>query len=153
MTKLGGGFQSFSIRIPLIQICTRLDLLTDKRVVHPPAGQKPSRSAKSGLGPKRKNETGVSVELVGEDGGLAVRLRLPAGAQPDVIVWEDRFFLRNGLDGGFKEGQGHHVSPSKANSALEVTVVVRREIVWLPEKDTDPNKRMENFGGENSPAC
>ena len=35
MTKLGGGFQSFSIRIPLIQICTRLDLLSDKWVVRP----------------------------------------------------------------------------------------------------------------------
>ena len=30
MVNLGGGFQSFSIRVPLIQICTRLDLLTDK---------------------------------------------------------------------------------------------------------------------------
>ena len=116
MTKLGGGFQSFSIRIPLIQICTRLDLLSDKRVVRPPAEQKPSRSAKSGLGRKGKSGTRVSVELVGEDGRLAVRLRLPAGARPEVIVWEDRFFLRNGFDGGFKEGHAYHVPQSKANS-------------------------------------
>ena len=105
MTKLGGGFQSFSIRIPLIQICTRLDLLTDKRVVPPPAGQKPSRSAKSGLGPKGKIATRVPVELFSEGGQLAIRLEPPPGALPDVIVWEDRFFLRNGLDGRYREGR------------------------------------------------
>jgi hypothetical protein len=38
------------------------------------------------------------------------------GAQPDVIVWEDRFFLRNGLDGGFKEGHGYHAPQSKAKA-------------------------------------
>jgi len=116
MTKLGGGFQSFSIRVPLIQICTRLDLLADKRVVRPPAGQKLSRSAQTGLGREGKSEAGISVELAGEDGRLAVRLRLPAGAQPDVIVWEDRFFLRNGLDGGFEEGRGYHAPQSKAKA-------------------------------------
>ena len=80
MVNVGGGFQSFSIRVPLIQICTRLDLLTDKRVVAPPAERKPSRSAKSGLGRKGKTATGVPVELVGEDGRLAVRLQPPPGA-------------------------------------------------------------------------
>src|ERR1700704_5850371 len=99
MVNLGGGFKSFSIRVPLIQICTRLDLLTDKRVVLTPAVEKPSRSAKSGIGRKGKVATGVPVELVGEDGQLVVRLQPPPGALPDVFVWEDRFFLRNALDG------------------------------------------------------
>ena len=116
MTKLGGGFQSFSIRIPLIQICTRLDLLSDKRVVRPPAGQKPSRSAKSGLGGKGKVATGVSVELIGDGGQLAVRLQPPPGPLPDVIVWEDRFFLR-GLDGRYREGHGYHAPQATAQPA------------------------------------
>ncbi len=120
MTKLGGGFQSFSIRVPLIQICTRLDLLTDKRVASPPAEQKPSRRAESGLGGKGKVATGVPVELVSEGGQLAVRLRLPPGALPDVIVWEDRFFLRNGRDGGYREGSGYHAPRVEAiPAALE----------------------------------
>ena len=117
MVNIGGGFKTFSIRVPLIQICTRLDLLSDKRVVAPPAGQKPSRSAQSGLGRKGKSETGVSVELVGEDGRLAFRLRLPVGAQPDVIVWEDRFFLRSNLDGRYREGRGYHAPRRQATRA------------------------------------
>jgi hypothetical protein len=117
MANLGGGFKSFCIRVPLIQICTRLDLLTDKRVVPPPAEQKPSRSAKSGLGPKDKTATEVPVELVGEGGRLAVRLRPPPGALPDVIVWEDRLFLRNGLDGRYWEGRGYHAPRATAKPA------------------------------------
>jgi hypothetical protein len=117
MTKLGGGFQSFSIRIPLIQICTRLDLLTKKRVVLPPAEQKPIRSAKSGPDRKGKIATGVSVELVGEGGRLAVRLPQPPGALPDVIVWEDRFFLRD-LDGLYREGRGYHAARATTQPAV-----------------------------------
>ena len=113
MVNLGGGFQSFSIRVPLIQICTRLDLLTDKRALSPLAEKKPSRSAKSGLGGKGKTATGVPVELVGEGGQLAVRLQPPLGVLPDVIVWEDRFFLRSGLDGRYREGRGYHEPRSK----------------------------------------
>src|SRR5216684_8457187 len=117
MVNIGGGFKSFSIRIPLIQICTRLDLLTDKRVVPPPAEQKASRSVRSGLGRKGKIATGVQVELVGEGGRLAVRLQPPPGALPDVIVWENRFFLRNGLDGRYREGRGYHAPRSKVKPA------------------------------------
>ena len=117
MVNIGGGFKSFSIRVPLIQICTRLDLLTDKRVVPPPAEQKPSRSAKSGLGRKGKTATGVPVELIGEGGQLAVRLQPPPGALPDVIVWEGRFFLRSGRDGGYREGRGYHAPRSKVTPA------------------------------------
>ena len=117
MVNIGGGFKSFSIRVPLIQICTRLDLLTDKRVVPPPAEQKPIRRAKSGLGRKGKVATGVPVELVGEGGRLAVRLQSPPGALPDVIVWEDRFFLRNGLDGRYREGHGYHAPRRQAARA------------------------------------
>ena len=116
MVNLGGGFQSFCIRVPLIQICTRLDLLTDKRVVLPPAEYKPGRSAKSGPGRKGKIANGVPVELVGESGQLAVRLRPPPGALPDVIVWEDRFFLR-GLDGRYREGRGYHAPRATAKPA------------------------------------
>ena|ERR1700682_1719046 len=117
MTKLGGGFQSFSIRVPLIQICTRLDLLTDKRVVPPLAEQTPSRSAKSGLGRKGKIATRVPVELVSEGGQLAVRLQPPPGALPDVIVWEDRFFLRSDRDGRYREGHGYHAPRRQAARA------------------------------------
>ena len=117
MTKLGGGFQSFSIRVPLIQICTRLDLLTHKRVAHPPAEQKPSRGAKSGLGRKGNSGTVVSVALIGEDGQFAGRVQLPPGTLPDVIVWEDRFFLRNGLDGGYREGHGYQAPGTRAKLA------------------------------------
>jgi hypothetical protein len=116
MVNIGGGFKSFSIRVPLIQICTRLELLTDKRVVPPPAEQKPSRSAKSGLGRKGKVATGVPVELVDEGGRLAVRLQSPPGALPDVIVWEDRFFLR-GRDGRYREGHGYHAPRKQATRA------------------------------------
>jgi len=113
MVNIGDGFQSFSIRVPLIQICTRLDLLTDKRVVPSPAKQQPSRSAKSGLGQKGKIVVGVPVDLVGDDGKLAVRLQPPPGALPDVIVWEDRFFLRS-LDGRYREGRGYHAPRATA---------------------------------------
>ena len=117
MANLGGGFQSFSIRVPLIQICTRLDLLTDKRVVLTPAEQKPRRNAKSGLGPKGKIATRVPVELFSEGGQLAIRLPPPPGALPDVIVWEDRFFLQSGRDGRYREGRGYHAPRSKVKPA------------------------------------
>ena len=117
MVNLGGGFKSFCIRVPLIQICTRIDLLTNKRVVPPPAEQKPGRSAKSGLGRKGKIATRVPVELVGEGGQLAVRVQPPPGALPDVIVWEDRFFLRSGLDGRYREGRGYEAPRSKVQPA------------------------------------
>ena len=116
MVNIGGGFKSFCIRVPLIQICTRLDLLTDKRALPTPAEQKRSRSAKSGLGRKGKIATGVPVELVGEGGQLAVRLPPPPGALPDVIVWDDRFFLRNGRDGRYREGRGYHAKRSKVTT-------------------------------------
>jgi hypothetical protein len=116
MVNIGGGFKSFCIRVPLIQICTRLDLLADKRVVPPPAEQKPSRSAKSGLGRKGKVATGVPMELLGEGGKLAVRLQPPPGALPDVIVWEDRFFLL-GRDGRYREGHGYHAPQATAKPA------------------------------------
>ena len=114
MTRLGGGFQSFSIRVPLLQICTRLDLLTNKRVARPPAERKPSRTAKSGLGRKGSSGTVVSVALVGEGGQFAGRVQLPPGAPPDVIVWEDRFFLRSSVDGGYRESHGYHAPGTKA---------------------------------------
>ena len=117
MVNIGGGFQSFSIRVPLIQICTRLDLLTDKRGVSPPAEPKPSRSAKSGVGRRGKVATVVPVELVSEGGQLAVRLPPPQGAVPDVIVWEDRFFLRSGRDGRYREGRGYHAPRSEVKPA------------------------------------
>jgi hypothetical protein len=113
MTKLGGGFQSFAIQIPLIQICTRLDLLTNKRVASPPA--KASRDATSG--PARKGKpAGGKLELVGEGGQLAVRLPPPPGDVPDVIVWEDRFFLRC-PDGRYREGRGYVAPRATAKPA------------------------------------
>ena len=117
MTRLGGGFQSFSIRVPLIQICTRLDLLTNKRVARPPAELKPSRSPKSG----RKDNSGtlVSVALVGHAGQFAHRVQLPSGAVPDVIVWENRFFLRSSTDGGYREGHGYQAPGTKAKRSIQ----------------------------------
>jgi len=34
----------------------------------------------------------------------------------------------------------------KTDGVSQQGVGVRREIVWLPKTDTDPNTRMENFG-------
>ncbi len=116
MTKLGGGFQSFAIQIPLIQISTRLDLLTNKRVASPPAKQKAGRGAKSG--PARKGKrAGGTVELVGEGGQFAVRLPPPPGDLPDLIVWEGRFFLRGGPDGRYREGRGYVAPRATAKPA------------------------------------
>jgi hypothetical protein len=113
MGKMGGGFQSFRLKLPLVQICTRLDLLTEKRLPTP-ADPDPKRNGPARAVKKRKEiATGVPVELVGEGGQLAVRHQLPPGALPDVIVWEDRFFLRNGLDSGYREVHGYHAPPSK----------------------------------------
>src|SRR5258706_14317715 len=97
-------------------MCTRLELITGRRVVPPPAEPKPSRSAK-GFPRKGKTATGVPVELVGEGGQLAVRLQPPPGVLPDVIVWEDRFFLRSGRDGRYREGRGYHATRSKVKPA------------------------------------
>jgi hypothetical protein len=37
----------------------------------------------------------------------------------------------------------------KTDGVNNMGVGVRREIVWLPKTNTDPNKRMENVGGED----
>ncbi len=37
---------------------------------------------------------------------------------------------------------------TKTNGVNNMGVRVRRETIWLPKTNTDPNSRMENFGGE-----
>src|SRR5947209_20499835 len=87
---MSSRFQRFAFQVPLMQLCTNLELLIRKRPVAPP-------------------DVPHELRLTTAGGQPLVALQPPSGPVPQVITCNQRWFLLNSVDGQYRECHGYHV--------------------------------------------
>ena len=98
----GGDFQRFPVRVPLVQICAKLELLTGATPPERTSAtlQQASRMLKSQKAestnarrsPRRKPKT---LQLIGSNGRRCARIAAPQDDLPEVVLWADRVFIKS----------------------------------------------------------